>query len=177
MVCDELDVHWDEKSRMNILRESSIQSVYEKKTLPIKLFEVINKPCQYQSDFNELKPNQNRYDDEYMIKLLTYLQKCKEREKYRANVERDVRYFENVKLTKIDFLVGLHFNLEAGFYRNSYFEMILDYIEKHESSLVGYMGSQNAESRILETLMLVRILGLVGSNMEKYADSAEKDML
>ena len=63
MVCDELDVEWDEKSRMNTLREVGMQSVYEKKMLPIRLFEVINRPCQYNSDFNELKPNQNRYDD------------------------------------------------------------------------------------------------------------------
>lgn len=52
MVCDELNVQWDEKSRMNVLREVSMQSVYEKKTLPIKLFEVINKPWQYNSEFN-----------------------------------------------------------------------------------------------------------------------------
>lgn len=53
----------------------------------------------------------------------------------------------------------------------------MDYMEKHESLHFGYEGSQNAESRILETLMIVRILGVVGSNMEKYGDSMEKDML
>lgn len=38
MVCDELGVKWEEKSRMNTLREVAIQSVYEKKSLPFKLF-------------------------------------------------------------------------------------------------------------------------------------------
>ena len=84
-----------------------------------------------------------------MVKLLKYLQKSSEREEYKANVEREVRYFENVKLTKIDFLVGLHFNIEAGFHRNYYLELILKYMEKHDRSIFYYAGSRNAESRIL----------------------------